>query len=105
MRSAKSDFDQSGGGKRWLRCDSGCISRIEPIGFHDRLDVAGEPESRMNSRFLVQLSRKMELPLSELGKNVKRTGPKEKTKSSIWMALDQRGEYWFSKFLNWNHSE
>ena len=58
--------------------DSGCISRLEPIGLHDRLDVDGEQESRMTSRFLVQPNRKKELPLFELGKNVRRTGPGRK---------------------------
>lgn len=47
------------------------------MGFHDRLDVGGEQESRMTPRFLVQINRKMWLPVSELGKNMRGTGEEE----------------------------
>lgn len=85
MRNAKSDFDQGGGSRGGKKLDFGCISRIDPIGFHDRLDVGGEQESKMTSRFWVQPNRKMELPLSELGKNVGRTGQGRRLRVWFWI--------------------
>ena len=51
----KEDFDQLVAAEvEKEQLSSGCISRIEPMRFHNRLDVGRKEESTMTPRFWVQ---------------------------------------------------